>query len=656
MFHVTKRILSVLFLGSAVACWMIGSVGYVYLSDEARRLPAKVTLDSTMMREGIHILDYQGNRLGDDVVIPEHDDSIPKAVENSFLAAEDQDFWHHHGVDYAAFFRAVFYDVTHRHQRPLGASTITQQLIKNRVTGNERSVHRKLDEMILALRLEEQMPKQEILNTYLNTVYFGYGAYGITQAAHVYFNKSVSDLTVSDSALLASLLKGPRNYDPVRHPKAALERRHYVLGRLLANHWITSQGYDVAENAVLPTPVMAHHETNETYFTQQARHEAGSIRSDTDMSVYTSLDPVVQTVTDDALRRGLEAYERCHGVSRDGQRIQGAVVVMDVSTGRILALSGGYRYKDSPFNRVTQSFRQIGSTFKPFIFMAGLEQGYTPISPVLDTPITIQQGNGAPLWTPGADGGHGLGLITVEKALEQSRNLASVRVLYDLGLPDVEKMAQRFGVYDHIENDSAALGAQETSVLRLTSAYAMIANGGHAVYPGTIDRIVSHGVVVWTRPNNETTLVSPLSAAQMTVMLHDVVKRGTAAHALGSLPYALAGKTGTSNGMMDAWFVGYTPQIAIGVHLGYDIPQTLGEHEFGGVAAAPIFGDIITHLPDAYHHGDFLVPDGYHHQMMDPVTGNPVKKGGDDMLVEDNQGQGPEQENAYQEVDGDTQD
>ena len=665
---------------------------------------------------------------------------IPPLLQQAFISAEDRNFWHHNGVDFAAIVRAGFTDLM-RHssgRRRIGASTITQQVVKNLTNDNRPTMQRKIREAIQAIELEKQVGKKAILEAYLNDIYLGHGAYGVAAAAKIYFNKDIGNLSDADVAFLAALPKGPTIYDPTRNPGPTAARREYVLTRMLSDGVIDRGRWEVAAKVPLPAPASSSLGGVATdYYQEEVRREVtAALGTDAlynhGLTVKTGLDPRLQELAEKSLRDGLIAYDRRHGwrgpvgrlrdttdfsdraswlpallavgpaplqtwhmavvlssngggaqlgldtgdvryLSWDGMAwvghpaagrnqkgvqsylrpgdiipieirgnavelmqlpaVQGSILAMDIRTGRIFAMSGGFSYDLSPFNRATQSMRQPGSTFKPFIYLTAFENGWSPTSNVLDSPISLDVGPNAPRWTPASDGDSGWGLITARKALEFSRNFASVRLLSDVGLDKVERTTRAFGLYDRLNNFAAGLGAEEVTDVTLTTAYAMLANGGHKLTPWLISEVDdSDGRVLARQPdqvNNDSPVADPVAIAQVVSVLEGVVSRGTARASLSEIRLPIAGKTGTTNNNVDAWFVGFTPDMAVGVHVGFDKPAPLGESEFGGKVAAPIFGEFVTgalaiYPPSSDH---FPVPAGVRIEYSSPSTGSPQKDG-----------------------------
>src|SRR5271170_360653 len=533
-------------------------------------------------------------------------EAIPKRVVSAFLSAEDKNFYSHRGIDPVSILRAAVTDVSRLrdNRRPVGASTITQQVAKNMLLSNEISIARKIKEMLLASRIEAALPKDRILELYLNEIYLGAGAYGVASAALTYFDKSLDQLTIGEAAFLAGLPKAPNRYNPSRHPQAATARRDWVLDRMTEDGAATQQ--EAAQAEMRPLEVRHRREEEQAkapYFAEEVRRDLLTRYGEktlygAGLSVHTSLDPRLQVAADTALRTGLIAYERSHGgwrgpVTRidlkgdwtthlaevpvpgvasdvgwqlavvlgsdangaeiglkdgamghipfsevrwarprhdDGNfgpyprkvadvvkpgdvvmvepakaqtpdtfklcqvpEISGALVAMDPHTGRVLAISGGFSFETSQFDRATQAKRQTGSSIKPFVYLTALDHGFTPSTMVLDEPISLPQGPGLPMWTPEnyADEYHGpkyRGPTPLRVGLEQSLNAMTARVASIVGMEPIAQTIERFGIMDHTPREySMALGTGETTPLRLTTAYAMLANGGKRITPTLIE-------------------------------------------------------------------------------------------------------------------------------------------------------------------------
>ena len=743
---------SAVFLSVAAAGVLVVSLGIGLAKREAKDLPDAGAILDYRPAATTRFFAADGTLIGrfgeQDRTLVRFSD-IPPLVVQAFVSAEDRNFWTHKGVDPVAVVRALLTDVRNRGsgRRMVGASTITQQLVKNLVVGDEASFHRKVREALLAIRIDRDVGKERVLELYLNELYLGQGAYGVESASRAYFGKHVGDLDLAEAAFLAALPKGPANYDPVRRPEAAAARRSYVLGRMTDDGAVSRDAADAARAEPLPRPVSSDiGGAGDGYFIEDARREALARYGSNalyrgGLSIRTSMDPALQAIAEKSLRDGLVDYDRRHGFrgpvatlpgvrlqdvrtweprlaaleppsgaedwrmavvlssSRDavagmvgggtatlpfeslrwarveGARgpsgspraasdilhpgdvvlarntgtpsapswdmvqmpeVEGSLVAMEAATGRVLAVAGGFSHERGAFDRATQSLRQPGSSFKPFVYLAALETGYDPTSPLLDTPIAIDPGGGAPRWRPGADGGNGKGLITLRQGLEQSRNYASVRLVYDLGLDVVADVARAFGVYDKLPNFSAALGTLEVTDLQMTAAYSAIANGGHRVRPSFIDSSSrSDGTILDARSDaSGKSVADPFALAQLTSMLQGVVRRGTAAPALARLDLPIAGKTGTTNDVRDAWFVGFSPDIAVGVHVGYDRSDGLGADETGGRAAAPIFGAFMKSALEIRPPSSktFRLPPGSRLDKLDPVTGLPSKNGVEEVV------------------------
>jgi len=662
--------------------------------------------------------------------------AIPKLVINSFIAAEDKNFYEHGGIDLTGIARAavVFVENFGSNRRPQGASTITQQVAKNFLLTNEVSFDRKIKEALLAMRIERTYSKQKILELYLNEIYLGMGAYGIAAASLLYFDKSVDQLTIAEAAYLAGLPKAPNNYHPFRARERATERRNYVIDRLVEDKYVTAQDGEKAKKEplnVTPRPTGAHIFAAE-YFAEEVRREIYDKYGETKLyegglSVRTTLDPKLQVMARKALDDGLVRFdeakgwrgpvakiditgdwgiklvevraladiapwrlavvldsgdqvariglqpprepggsvvkerqigiiplegvkwakpavgaERFKGVTKVSQVLQpgdvvyvepggkdpnqfrlrqlpevsGALVAMDPQTGRVLALVGGFSYDQSQFNRATQALRQPGSSFKPIIYAAAIDNGYTPSSIVMDAPVEIDQGPGLPPWRPeNYEHKQYFGPQTLRFGIEHSRNVMTVRLAQDLGMPLIAEYAKRFGVYDDLPPYlSFALGAGETTVMRMTTAYSMFANGGRRITATLIDRIQDrYGKTIYRHDARECRgcdadkwsnqpepalvdrreqVLDPMTTYQITSIMEGVVIRGTGT-VVREVGKPVAGKTGTTNEDKDAWFVGFTPNLTVGCYIGYDKPRTLGHDATGGHVAAPIVKDFL---------------------------------------------------------------
>jgi len=674
--------------------------------------------------------------------------AIPPLVKDAFIAAEDKNFYVHSGFDPEGIVRAALVFLEgNRHIQ--GASTITQQVAKNFLLNSDRTVTRKIREILLSMRIENAYSKDKILELYLNEIYLGLSNYGVAAAALNYFNKSVHELTIAEAAYLAALPKEPSALNPFRNHDRAVERRNYVIGRMVEDGYITAEQakearaepLTVTPRALTPDSIAAG------FFAEEVRRELSERYGEEKLyegglSVRTTLDPKIQLLARKALVDGLVRYDEAHGwrgpaksidlgadwgltladmpdyadirpwrlavaldvsdatiriglqperdksgavvadrltgvVTPDGYKwtgrkpknlvkvgdvfyveplanrageyrlrqipeVSGACVAMDPFTGRVLAMVGGFSYDMSEFNRATQAQRQPGSSFKPFVYAAALDNGYTPSSILLDAPIEIDQGNGE-IWRPENFEGKSEGPHTLRFAVEHSINQMTVRLARDVGMPLIVEYAKRFGVYDSLPNYlSMSLGAGETTVLRMTTAYSMFDNGGRRIKATLIDRIQDRwGNTIYRHDericqgcdaakwddeaepkliDNREQVIDPLTAYQITSILEGVIQRGTGI-AIREVGKHLAGKTGTTNEAKDLWFVGYSPNLAFGVFMGYDKPRSLGDSAQAALYTAPIFRDFmkmaLSDTPDT----PFRVPPGIKLISVDLHTG-----------------------------------
>jgi penicillin-binding protein 1A len=700
--------------------------------------------------------------------------AVPDRVKAAFLSAEDKNFYNHPGIDVTGLGRAIITNLRNMGsgRRPVGASTITQQVAKNFLLTSSQTYDRKIREMILAFRIEQAYSKDKILELYVNEIFFGLGSYGVAGAALTYFNKSVNELTVAEAAYLAALPKGPSNYHPFRHTDRAIERRNWVIDQMVDNGYVSRQEGDKAKAEPLGVTPRRNGDYlfAGEYFTEEVRREIISRYGENalyegGLSVRTTLDPKLQLIARKAMQNGLLKYDTLRGyrgplssidisgdwgpalsevkalddvpewrvavvldssatglsiglqpkrqasgaiveerergsVSKedmsfamrhmvDGKRVKasspaevlkpgdvilvekkegsesayrlrqtpavsGGLVAMDPHTGRVLAMVGGFSYAESEFNRATQAMRQPGSAFKPFVYAAALDNGYTPASVIMDGPITIRIGNTS--WSPKNYDGKAAGPSTLRSGIERSRNLMTVRLANDMGMKLVAEYAERFGVYDKMPQHIAmSLGSGETTVMRMVSAYSVMANGGKQIKPSLIDRIQDrYGKTVFKHDDrgcegcvatewanqpepelvdNSEQVLDPMTAYQITSMMQGVVQRGTAT-TLAELGRPLAGKTGTTNDEKDAWFIGYTPNLVVGLYMGYDKPTPLGKGATGGGLAAPIFKEFMTAALKDKPIVDFQVPEGMKLIAINRKTGMQAQEGEPGAFVE----------------------
>jgi len=553
-------------------------------------------------------------------------DDLPAQLVNAFVAAEDQNFWTHPGIDVQGILRAV----VNNGARALGfntsfsgASTITQQVAKNFFLTSERSISRKIKEAILALRLERTFSKRHILTLYMNEIFLGARAYGVGSAALMYFNKPVSELSLSECAFLASLPKAPN--DRAR----AVERRNYVIRRMLEEGYITKEEAESASNEELNinSGFIEQMAPEFQYFAEDVRRQllnqlGRNVLYNQGLYIKTTIDPKLQRAATEALNKELDAYN-----ADKNDKLQGAIIAMNPHTGRVLAMSGGRSFSESSFNRATQAYRQIGSTIKPFVYLAALERGYSPETLLLDAPIVgIRENN--MMWKPENYDKKFLGDIPLRLSLETSRNVTTVRLAQDIGPENAIEMAQRFGVYPagmKNVNLSMALGAGETTLEKLVSGFSGFINGGHVIKPQLVDyiqdrygRTVGGKSPVFVEWNEDLLppdsgadtepLVDAQSLYQMVSILQGAVERGTGRQARVE-GHTIAGKTGTTNDVKDVWFVGFSKNMIAGVYLGYDTPKPLGKGA-GSHMAARVFADFMRVALADEKNQPFPVPDG----------------------------------------------
>ena len=684
-------------------------------------------------------------------------ESIPDKVINSFLSAEDKNFFSHPGVDAKGILRAIFKNIKNisQNKRLEGASTITQQVAKNFLLTNEVSIKRKVKEAILAFRIERAYTKQRILELYLNQIYLGQGTYGIAAASLEYFDKSIKELSYPEAALLAALPKAPSKYNPYKYSEVAKFRRNLVLENLEENKIISKKELLKFKNSKLNLKRRKIEIVNEANsYTEEVRRTVKDIYGfeklySQGLAISTPLRIEYQMQALKSLRKGIEEYDRRRGwkgpitnklknknwkkiisqykldptlnwqlveiISLDNNEIKfktiyskkeniiqtltynnlkwsipkkklikdvhkigdiifvkkkdniwylkqypkvnGGIVVLNPFTGDVLALVGGFNFKKSEFNRVTQAKRQPGSAFKPIVYAAALEKGFSPNSIILDAPFVESQGVGLKNWKPENYGKKFYGPSTFRKGIEYSRNLMTVRIAKNLGLEEILNLSKKLNIYDEIpELLSVSLGAAETTLMNLTSAYAPFINGGKKINPKLISRIQDRrGKTIFNEKNmkcigcdkfinnDETELpkienynervISEETAYQMTSILQGAVKRGTAKK-LKSLNVPLAGKTGTTNDNYDAWFIGFSSNLIIGVYIGYDTPKTLGKFETGSKAALPIFKDFIEKALYKEDFKEFQIPKNIYLTSLNYDTGSKSAAGEKNIIIE----------------------
>jgi penicillin-binding protein 1A len=535
---------------------------------------------------------------------------IPKLLINAFVAAEDARFFQHQGVDAWSIARALIHNIKDG-GKGQGASTITQQVARSLLLSPEKTYTRKIKEAILAYRIDKFLSKNEILHIYLNQIYLGEGAYGVSAAARTYFGKSVKDLTLAEMSILAGLPQAPSRYSPFKHFERAKARQVYVLNRMAEDGYITPTA---ARKAYLD-PLLWAAQTGPPavaeYFVQQVKNYVGEkygreLLNQGGLKIYTTLDMNMQKNATSAIQQGIAQWKLRQ--PKEGGTPQSALVCIEAGTGKVLALVGGNEFKASQFNRATQARRQPGSSFKPIIYATALGRGFTPNSVIDDAPIEFKTGN--TVWRPKNYEGKFAGPITLRTALIHSDNIVTIKLLQSVGTKPVIKMAQDMGITSPLTpNLSLALGSSAVSLMELTAAYTVFADNGQYVTPSLIDKIVDRNGKVLEQFTPKThQVLDPRVAYQITYILKGVIAEGTGKKAQG-IPFA-AGKTGTTDQDIDAWFIGYTPRLVTGVWIGYDKLQSLGKRETGGQAAAPTWLAFMNGATNYQAKNDFTVPEG----------------------------------------------
>ena len=648
---VLRVLLNILFWGFTLGIAALAVLVFIYGNDlpDYKKLATYAPPVATRLyaSDGSLLIEYAEERR----VFIDYDDLPPQLV-NAFIAAEDQNFWTHPGIDIQGITRALINNGLHMlgfDARFSGASTITQQVAKNFFLTSERTISRKIKEAILALRLERTFSKEHILTLYMNQIYLGARAYGVGSAALMYFNKPVSELTLSECAFLAALPKAPNNRDK------AVERRNYVLNRMVEEEYITPADAAVAaaEPLNINSGFTAQMEEDFQYFAEEVRRQLlESLGRETlynqGLYIKTTIVPEFQHAASVALNRELDRYNENRGP--DEPKLQGAIIAMNPHTGRVVAISGGRSFKESSFNRATQAMRQIGSTIKPFVYLAALERGTSPEALILDAPIVGWREDNT-LWKPENYDKKFLGDIPLRYALETSRNVPAVRMVQSLGIENAIEVAQRFGVYpDKLQNInlSLALGSGETTLQRLVQGYSAFVNGGYVIQPKLVDYIedrygkVLNGntteLIEWQpdllppeKISDAQPLSDPQSLYQMVSILQGTVERGTGKQA--RVPgHTIAGKTGTTNDVKDIWFVGFSKNLIAGVYLGFDMPAPLGRGA-GSHMAARVFADFMKTALAGEKNQPFSVPDGLTFMRVNRMSGASVTDDPNGMII-----------------------
>jgi penicillin-binding protein 1A len=583
---------------------------------------------------------YRENRS----VVPLKD--IPRSLVNATLSTEDRNFYQHWGVDLWGVGRAVVTDVMHM-RRAQGGSTITQQLARNLFNMYEKSFTRKAKELVLAIDLERTYSKDQILEMYFNQIYFGEGAYGVEAAAKTYYGKPLGELTLPECALLAGIPANPSFYSPRRRPQAAMARRSKVLRNMLATGAITQVEFDRANQSPLGVTTNRYSNDRAAYFVEMVRQHLDEKYGSNSvyeggLKVYTTLDADLQALAEKALERQLTTLEKDLGLKATraafeaavaagkvpiGSRtpyLQGAVVALDPKTGEVRALLGGRDWNESNFNRAVQAARQPGSSFKPFVYAAAMDNGFKPSDTIVDEPVTFPGEEGGAPYEPQNYDQKFRGTITLRYALQESVNIPAIKLLRKVGTSLVASYARRMGIKSPLgQNLSLALGSSEVNLLELTSAYAVLADHGVRNDPLFITKVEDkNGVVLERNTPRPYEVLSEGTAATMTSLLESVMDHGTGfpARAAGfTIP--AAGKTGTMDAYMDAWFVGYVPSLTLGVWVGFDEKKTIGPGMTGARAALPIWTEIMMGATRGKPVEDFILPAGTVSRLVCSETG-----------------------------------
>jgi penicillin-binding protein 1A len=560
---------------------------------------------------------------------------VSTTLIEAIIAAEDDQFFKHKGINIWSILRAALKNIS-SFEIKQGGSTITQQILKSLLLTPEKSFSRKIKEAILATKIEKYLSKDDILTIYLNEIYFGHGAYGIEAASRAYFGKSSHELSTAEASMLAGLPKAPSYYSPLRNLERAKQRQSYVLSRMVMQGYLTPEKKEEAENDPLNFIDSENINTSMVpYFVEHIRR-AVKKKYGSDylykggLSIETTLDLNMQNIAQKAVATGVSAYEKRHGVSDNNSRVQAALVSMDPFSGHIKAMVGGRDFNKSQFNRAVQAWRQPGSAFKPIIYAAALDKGFTPSSIIIDSPFVLEERMryGYRFWEPQNYDRIFSGPITLRKALTQSRNIVTIKILQNIGVDYVIKYAGQLGVEGEFKHNlSLALGTCSVTLLNMVKAFSTFCAQGVYADPIFISRITDRdGNVIEENRPRLTPSISPQTAYIMTTLLQSVVEEGTG-RKVRALSRPCAGKTGTTNDVRDAWFIGYAPQIVTGVWVGFDDLKPLGKHETGAVAASPVWLDFMQNVLKNEPIQNFKVPDGIVFVKINPETGYyPVTK------------------------------
>ncbi len=598
---INKIFKSILIVSLLVAALLAGMFIYAYNSvDTDVEKLVKYTPDTSS-----EILDRNGKRIAY-IFKKRHRlyatyNEIPVYIVEGLIAMEDTKFFEHNGINPDAIARAVLKDIKAR-KFVEGGSTITQQLIKNMFLSRKKKLSRKLKEMILALKLEKKLSKEQILERYLNEIAYGNNYLGVKTAAEGYFRKDLSQLTLKESAMLVGIPNAPSYYNPLRHYERTIKRANLILRRLRNLGWITKTEYEEAKKERPKVYKTSLTQNVAPYIVDEVVRRLSKKFPDLKTAgykIYTTIDLDKQKIAREAVRKGRKAViDKTHEDSNKSD-MNGAMVVVQNNTGDILALVGGVDYKKSSFNRATMTKRQPGSSFKPFVYQTALDYGYNPATKLTDLARTFKYTkNGKTVtWTPQNYERNFEGFIPLREALVESRNLATVNLVYDLGLQKIRSRLALLGVKNIPNNLSISLGNLALSPLKMAQIYTVFSNKGHMIEPRLVSKVVSkyNSVIYETKPKEIANFTKPEQAYLMTSILEDVIKRGTGKKAKVE-GLELAGKTGTTNNYIDAWFCGYSPTITTIVWYGRDKYKTIYKGATGGRVAAPVFSDFYRNL------------------------------------------------------------
>jgi len=528
-------------------------------------------------------------------------DEIPIYVVEGLVAMEDTKFFEHKGINPDAILRAIIKDIKAR-RFVEGGSTITQQLIKNTLLSSEKKLSRKVKEFVLAIKLENVLSKEEILERYLNAIPYGNNYMGIKTAAEGYFRKNLRDLSLKESAMLVGLPNAPSYYNPLRHYKRLEKRANLILHRLYTLGWISKEEYLKAKKEkpkvykTTLTQNVAPYVVDEVV--RRLQNKFKDIKTG-GYKIYTTVDLFMQNLAKKSLDYGYTRLLEMTNEEKNSSDLNGAMVVVQNNTGDILSLVGGVDYKKSSFNRVTMTKRQPGSSFKPFVYQRALDLGYSPATKIPDLARSFKyEKNGKMItWTPQNYEKDFRGFITLREALIESRNLATVNMVYDIGIDKIINKLKLLDVDNIPRNLSIALGNLALSPMKMAQIYTVFSNYGHIIEPRLISKMVSkYGSVIYeTKPKEIANFTKPEQAYLMTSILKDVIKRGTGTNAQVA-GIELAGKTGTTNDYIDAWFCGYSPEYTTIIWYGRDAYKPIKKGATGGKVAAPVFAHFYNGL------------------------------------------------------------